>query len=385
MKIHKSVALLITLAVLLCGCTQPEENQPIAEGTSAEQTTAAQTTVLPDYSGSPEFTGISFDGEAMPCPSINNKYGKLQMFCCHEEMVYFANPQDGRRLYSFDGKETKCLTEIPAISLYYRDGEIYFLSARTDYNYRNTIDVKGRLYKYRVESGETIRLSDTIMTGLWVDDQGIYYSLTEVGDEGSRTNHLYEYDEISGSSEKLYDDSNVMALFQRFGDIELLRYYDDKTSEDVVYLKKGEEVFRLFSGVIPYRYCIWNGKFYYADQLKGFELSSIDLTNGEREEFGFAHDYTFVNGEFYYLSGGKLYKREAEGDAEIGWPNGGIPTEYFDNGRAWSIGSNYLALYTTGTELYALIEWYPEGGGTFDGIVRVSVAEDGYPLVELLA
>lgn len=370
----KTAISLVLTAVLLCGCTQPEENLPISEGTSAEQTTAS-----PDYSGSPEFTGISFDENAMPCPSINNKLGYPQMFCFHDETVYFVNPQDGRRLYSFDGKETKRLTEVPAMSLYYRDGEIYFLSARTDYSYNLYMDVKGRLYKYRVESGETIQLSDTVMKNLLVDENGIYYSVSEPQGNGFSKVIYYEFDEESGSAEKISEGH----FFQRFGEIELIFGPAEDTSGVTIFLKKGEEVYRLLTGVIPAQYSIWDGKFYYINQDTR-DLFSINLTNGEKEEFGHASDYTVVNGEVYTNHGGLCKKEAGKEDIEIGDDPDEISFEFSENGQSWNSNTNYISLYTTGTELYALIEWYSDRQ-SFDGFARVSVGEDGYTLLELLS
>lgn len=377
----KSIIAFALAAVLLCGCANTEENPPIAEDTSTEQTTAAQRKVPEEYGNSPEFTGILFDEEAMPCPSINNKLGYPQMFCFHDETVYFVNPQDGRRLYSFDGKETKRLTEVPAMSLYYRDGEIYFLSARTDYSYDSQIDVKGRLYKYRVESGETIQLSDTVMKNLLVDENGIYYSVSEPRGDGISAVTYYEFDEESGSAEMVCD----VNFFQRFGEIELIfgpARSPEETSGVTIFLKKGEEVYRLLTGVIPAQYGIWDGKFYYIDQDTR-ELFSIDLTNGEKESFGRASDYTVVNGEVYTNHGG-LCKKEAGGDVEIGDFPDEISFEYSENEQEWNGNIHYWHLYTTGTEMYALITGYYDGQA-FNEFARVSVGEDGYTLLEVLS
>lgn len=369
----KNIISLAMAVVLLSGCTKHGETQSTSEDVSSVHTNAFE-----EYSGSPEFSGITLDGDAMPCPSINNKRYFPQMLCYYEETVYFSNPRDGLKLYSFDGKETKCLTDIPAMSPFYRGGEIYFLSSSADYIHSER-DEKGRLYKYCAESGETVLLSDIAMRNLLVDENGIYYCVNEPTDHGTSRVVCYKFDEESGSSEKISET----AFFQRYGKVELIFAPAEEDSDVVIYLKNGEETYRFLTGVIPAQYGIWNGKFYYVDQNSRV-LYSIDLTNGTREEFGTVSDYAVLNGDVYYLNSDKLYKMGNTGDLKIVYSDEFF-SEQDEKGNIQDKDYHYLNLYTTGSELYALVEWYSESGTLSDSIARITVSENGDLLAEFLA
>lgn len=369
----KNIILLAVTVILLCGCAKPSETPSPSEDIPSEQTNDFE-----KYADSPEFTGISYDENVTPCPSINNKLHYPQILCFHDETVYYADPRDGLRLYSFDGKETERLTEVAAMSPFYLDGEIYFLSASADYIHSESSE-KGQLYKYSINSGETVLLSDMAMRNLLVDENGIYYCVYEPKETGRIKTVFYKFDEESGDSEKLSE----VNFFQRYGNIELIFAPAEEDSDVVIYLKNGEETYRFLTGVIPAQYGIWNGKFYYVDQNSRV-LYSIDLTNGTREEFGTVSDYAVLNGDVYYLNSDKLYKMGNTGDLKIVYSDEFF-SEQDEKGNIQDKDYHYLNLYTTGSELYALVEWYSESGTLSDSIARITVSENGDLLAEFLA
>lgn len=367
----KNIILLAVTVILLCGCAKPSETPSPSEDIPSEQTNDFE-----KYADSPEFTGISYDENVTPCPSINNKLHYPQILCFHDETVYYADPRDGLRLYSFDGKETERLTEVAAMSPFYLDGEIYFLSASADYIHSESSE-KGQLYKYSINSGETVLLSDMAMRNLLVDENGIYYCVYEPKETGRIKTVFYKFDEESGDSEKLSE----VNFFQRYGNIELIFAPAEELSDLVIYLKKGDEVYRFLTGVIPSQYGIWNGKFYYIDQNTRV-LYSIDLTNGAKEEFGKASDYAVLNGEVYCLVGDKPHKAGDTADPNIVYS---ILSDQTEDEQIQENDYHFLHLYTTGSELYALVEWYTENGASENSIARITNSENGVMLVELLA
>lgn len=370
----KNMITFLLTAIMLCGCAQQGEAPSTSDNAPSSSEETEQPNLQELYADSPEFTGIAFDKDAAPCPSVNYKMFFPQMLCFNDETVYFANPRGGLRLYSFDGKETRRLTDIPAMSPFYRDGAVYFLSTPADYT-QHSSDEKGKLYKYNVESGETVPLSDIAMSGLLADENGIYYSASEPEGNGISKIIKYKFDEESGSSEKISE----VAWFQHYGDIELVFATPKEEGGGlVIYLKKGEEVYHLLTGVIPAQYSICDGKFYYFDQDTR-DLFSIDLTNGERKELESAHDYSVLNGEFYYLSREELHK-SGETELKLTYSDKFL-SEHEDSEEIQDRDYHFNKLYTTRSELYALISW--PSGWSASCIARITESDDGM-LVEFL-
>lgn len=345
MKINKSVVLLITAAIVLCGCTQPEENPPIAEGISAagQIPETAQVTISDPF---PPFVGVELSEESVSeFSSLNNKSGTMQFFCCSGDTVYFSSPADGLRLYSYDGKNTKRLSDIQAFSLNYYDGSVYFLSSATSINFEDRTDIYGVLYRYDGESGTVSQLGDTPMSNLRVDEKGIGYTLLEENGETA----VYRYDPQSGKSERLYRGFSV----QHFGEYSLLNEVKESGDGLHYFLQNDRDKIRILSDAITVNDCIENGIYYYRDYNDEYRLYSIDLQSGEKQLFygdsGFG-DYTVFEGELYLTIQGRLYRMDrrdglllfesdAGGAENTGYYGYQIDTLYVGNGKMYALVS----------------------------------------------
>lgn len=352
----KAKIMLLTLAccLILSGCASSEpyiqqESQPTEtlsetkqennESKATKQT--EETQITPDDSF-PLFAGIDISEEGLAVSTVNNKGDTLQILCSDGNTVYFSNPKDGYKLYSYNGESTKRLTDIKAYSLNYYDGCVYFLSSDIDIDLYSAIP--GNLYKYDTESEETTQLGDVPMCNLRVDQQGIFYTnMPEIG----KDINVHQFDPQSGESVQLYRASSVQHIdgYSIANEVkpsgEYLNYF----------LERDQEKIRITSDVVALYDCIYDGVYYFWDYLSR-NLYSIDLKNGEQTllcENSGVH-YTVFDGYVYLVSGGSLL-RLSGGEVE---PI--IAENKFTLVSDGEYGSyNIDDLFSSGDALYALV------------------------------
>lgn len=355
----KAKIMLLTIAccLILSGCagsrsdtqqesqsteTLSETKQESNESKAAEQTEATEETQITPDDSFPPFTGIDISEEGLAVSTVNNKGDTLQILCSDKDTVYFSNPKDGYKLYSYNGESAKRLTDIKAYSLNYYDGCVYFLSSDTDIDLYSAIP--GNLYKYDTESEETTKISDISMRNLLVDKQGVFY--TNVIEIGKDIN-VHQFDPQSGESVQLYRAGSVQHIdgYSIANEVkpsgEYLNYF----------LKREQEKIRITSDVVALYDCIHDGVYYFWDYLTR-NLYSVDLKNGEQtllcENSGV--NYTVFDGYVYLASGGSLL-RLSDGEAE---PI--IAENKFTLVSDGVYGSyNIEDLYSSGNALYALV------------------------------
>lgn len=351
MKINKSVVLFIMSAIVLCGCTQPEENPPIAKDISAEQTVAAvqipETIQSLDSSQFPPFVGVELSEESVSeFSSLNNKSGTMQFFCCSGDTVYFSSPADGLRLYSYDGENTKRLSDMQAFSLNYYDGSVYFLSSEASINFEDHTDIYGVPYRYDTKSGAVSQLGDTPMSNLRVDEKGVGYTLLEENGETV----VYRFDPQSGESERLYRGFSV----QHFGEYSLINEVKESGDGLNYFLESDREKIWILSDAITVFDCIENGVYYYRDYNDEYRLYSIDLQSGEKQllygDSGF-EDYTVFKRELYLTIQGRLYRMDQKDGLLLFESNAGIT----ENGDYYGYGID--TLYVGNGKMYALVSY----------------------------
>lgn len=379
----KIVSLTLACCLILSGCASSvpntqRENQPTEtlsetkqennESKSAEQTEATEETQVTPDDSFPPFTGIDISEEGLAVSTVNNKGDSLQILCSYGNTVYFSNPKDGYKLYSYNGESTKRLTDIKAYSLNYYDGCVYFLSSDIDINLYDPIP--GNLYKYDTESEETTQLGDVPMCNLLVDEQGIFY--TNVIEIGKDIN-VHQFDPQSGESVQLYRASSVQHIdgYSIANEVkpsgEYLNYF----------LKKDDEKIRITSDVVALYDCIHDGVYYFWDYLSR-NLYSVDLKNGEQtllcENSGV--NYTVFDGYVYLTSGGLLVKL-SDGEAEPIIAENKFTLVSHGETTENIYGSYYIEnLYSSGDALYAFVSLAGEKE-TFYMMAELKLSSEG--------
>lgn len=293
----KSFIILLSALLLTTGCT----NSTGGESSSETDNDNPQTVISDAY---PQFTGIPLSEQVInEYSTLNNKQGMPQIFCNNGDMIYFANPADGLMLYSYDGKETKRLTDIAAFSLNYYNNSVYFLSPE----YAGKLSTwllpmnprSGTLYRYDIESGAVAKLGDTLMDDLRVDENGIFCSMTE--EDG--ITYIYRVDPQSGECERAYRGFGI----QHIGGYELTEEErSDNDGLDILLVNDSEKV-RILTYVVPFYDCVHKGIYYYRDNNTGLSFHSLNLANGDLKDLDDCSDYTVFEDKLFLIRKSKLY------------------------------------------------------------------------------
>ncbi len=260
-----------------------------------------------DFGGIPDLKNIKGNS------SLNNKNDKYQAFCYDKKnTIYFANPKDNQYICSYDGKDTRRIVEIPAFSLNYYGGSIYFLSIGAEIDPcldPKNIFLEGYLYEYNLESGELKQLSEDIsMRYLYVSSEGIFY-IKNKNVDGVLYPYVYNFDKNTGESKQLYMSNCIINIDEYY-----LAYNAAENNTDYYWTNNAAEYHIKLNG-IPSCQCAAEGKYYYQPQFILSTLCAFDLTTGEYHEMvysesGAIRDYTVFNGEIYVSAGprGSLFK-----------------------------------------------------------------------------
>lgn len=342
----KCIGTILAAILLLTGCagSDPVLNST-DETTSSAVSEISEKTQPPKSSKYPPFTGIDISEKSVAeFSTLNNKMDYPQIFCCGEDIVYFSNPNDGLKLYSYDGEKTECLSDIQAFSLNYYDGSVYFLSSDAPINLDSTTDVYGALYKYDAESETVSQISDTPMSNLRVDENGIYYT-----SEYDQSLWVYKLELQSGESERLYRGFSV----QHLDGYSLVNEINEEKHGIDYFLKSDEDKIWVMSDAITLFDCVYNGIYYYRDYNDAYNLYSLNLGNGEKKLVyggGGLSDYTFYKENMYLIISGRLYHYLQEDDL--------IPFEsYYVSSDLKNFGPYYEKLYTGNGTMYALVSY----------------------------
>lgn len=292
------------------------------------------------------FNGIALsEKDADDYSTINNKTNTPQLFCCGGETIYFSNPDDGFTLYSYDGKTAARLTDTAVCSLNYYDGSVYFLQPEN----AGPLDTwlmpaRGCPYRYDIESAAVTKLSDTPVSNLRADGNGIFCTRTDENGETA----VYGLDPRSGEPEYAYRGFGV----QNIGGYVLTNRLNGNDGLDTLFVKGDEEI-AVLSGAVPLYDCIHKGIYYYRDGNDGWTLHSVDLGGGKTAELERCADYTVLGDRLFLIKKGMLYLSAAGGALPVlvgalttGDPS--APTDY---------GYYFEQLYTRGDELYAIVSY----------------------------
>lgn len=365
----KYIAVILVMSLLFsAGCDNSNPTLETENDTSPGSTHSItdsqyfENTRPSNQSQYPPFTGIDISEEGLKFSTINNKSDCPQIFCSGNGIVYYSNPLDGLRLYSYDGERTSRLSDIQAFSLNYYDGSVYFLSSETPYSLTDRVAQYGTLYKYDTASGGINEISDISMGRLRVDGEGIYY--TSDNENGT---YVYKADIESGTSQTQYRGFSV----QHFDGYSLI----NQAREDGIdyFLQKGQEKIWLMSDAIALFDCMDNGVYYYRDYNDKYSLYSLDMKNGEKKllygESGL-DDYTVFAGNIYLSVDGRLYKILQDGSLDL-YEFGGVKESSSDNS---SSSYQTVNLYADEETLYALIT-YMEGKNVVYAFARLDISE----------
>ncbi len=286
----KKILLFVSaLAVILSSCAN--------DGNSSDNISEASVYESSENTEEQVFKGI--DGEYIEygfSPQVNKKDFSLQLFCCDGNgNVYFSDPADNYCLYSYNGTESRKLTDIRAVCLNYYDGKIYFVSPppQRDLGIYD-MSPEGYPYKYDLESGEIVQLDDSIMSDMTVIDGEIYAMNYD------STCFFYKYDENDPDcrNKKFYNSFGIKKCKNHFLTFEPA---SESNGDNIkFYLQNETDKHFLLSNDIPSGYFFAFGKFYYKSQ-NTHELKTIDLKTGETNSLGFASDFTVLDGELYIL------------------------------------------------------------------------------------
>jgi len=291
----KIILFISAMAVILCSCSR-ENNSENISGTSVCET--SENTVEQVFTGIPEE-----DIEYGFSPQVNKKDLSLQLFCCDGNgNVYFSDPADNYCLYSYDGSESRKLTDIKAYGLNYYDNKIYFLSPQKGINIDDMIYPEGYAYEYDIQSGKTTQIGDSEICDMTVIDGEIF------GINYDDACFFYKYDENDPDfrNKKFFNSFVIKKCKNHFLTFETV----SENNEDKIhfYLQNENDKQLLLADDIPLDCFFAFGKFYYFSQ-NTHELKIIDLENGEISSPGFARDFTVLDGELYVLKSDMyLYK-----------------------------------------------------------------------------
>lgn len=294
-KVPKVLPFIISITLALCSCSADSKTIGVFTGFSEDQL---------DY---------SFD------PQINNKLFSEGYFCYDDNgTVYFSNPQDNYRLYSYNGTESTVLTDIQASSLTYYNEKIYFLTPENRDNTMNANNMchpEGIPYEYDISSGVLRQISQDTAASLTVVDGEFYIT------DYSGIVTICSYDINSGKSQPLFNGFSPKKCGEYFLSFNVkkdnkLDIYFENENEKLLYIENDEPVNDTF----------YNGKHYYFSNATN-ELCIADLITGEVQRLDSSiADYTFINDEMYLLIDDSetehelcphLYKYTPEGNFQI--------------------------------------------------------------------
>ncbi len=372
----KSIAAILLLSMLLVGCS-PSNNQNTAETSTQAETlptqqasnTEAESTQETEADPSPifpKFEGIDISEDGLKFSTLNNNNFYCQVFCYNEDIIYFSNPSDEWKLYSYDGENLKKLTDIKAFSPNYFNGCIYFLSnSNFDIDSMNPQPKSGKLYKYDTQSGEVVKMSDISMFCLFVCESGIFYMDLAYNNNYSNVyNCIYKFDPESGESTldhkalspQYIEGYNIVIEPSEGGDIDSDYFYFDYYLEG-----KGEKIM-IVSKIFSDADCIHNG-FYYFWDFHSRSLYSINLQTGENTLLckNSKRKYTICQNEVYGADQNYLYRLK-DGKAET------IKIENNERLLYSEINDYYLYkienIFSNGKTVYALVDARHYVGGT---------------------
>lgn len=361
----------IVLLILFCGlsltaCTNsnPQQDTTSMESTPAQAVETNEAAVTENAKESdnetayPVFTGIDISEKGLSYSTVN-KNGLYQSFCCGDDIIYFSNPDDDWKLYSYDGETAECLADKKnTYSLNYYDGCVYFLSSEKDIKVNNEL-YPGKIYKYDTQSGEIAQINDNAGRRLYVDEHGIFYSKKDE----NKKNYVYKVDPQNGQEERFCEGTKVYFIDDYFIGGE---QRDDGENWDY-FLQSDNEKIRFISGEDISPDFVHNGVFYYT---KGdeFNLYYIDLQTGEEGRTHSGYSYTVLDDEIYFSVQGivnqKLFKEAGE-EAEYIDVNGGKHTFIYPGDPVLPVEERFdiytfRELYSDNKFLYALAE--PDNG-----------------------
>ncbi len=291
----KIFLLFLAMPVILCSCSKKDSSENISNTSVCETSESSEEQVL---TGIPEeYIEYGFS------PQVNKKDLSLQLFCCDGNgNVYFSDPADNFCLYSYDGSESKKLTDIKAYGLNYYNNKVYFLSPQKGINIDDMIYPEGYAYEYDIQSGKTTQIGDSEICDMTVIDGEIFGMNTD------NAAFFYKYDENNPDcrNKKVFNSFVIKKCKDHFFTFETV----SENNEDKInfYLQNGNDKQLLLADDIPLDCFFAFGKFYYFSQ-NTHELKIIDMENGEISSPGFAKDFTVLDGELYILKSDQyLYK-----------------------------------------------------------------------------
>lgn len=280
----KIIFFILSLTLILCSCTQENIDESTSV-TAPETFEAAEEQV---FTGIPE-KNIEYGFS----PQINKTDFSLQLFCYDNNgNIYFSDPADNYNLYVYDGTESKKLTDIKSICLNYYDGKIYFLSPQNDLEIYD-MSPEGYPYKYDLESGEVVKVDDSIMSDMTIIDGEMY----AMNYDNACFFYKYDKNDPGCRNKKIYNSFGIKKCKDLFLTFETASESGDKIN---FYMQNETDKHFLLSNDIPYRYFFSFGKFYYTSQ-NTHELKTIDLKSGETNNLGYVSDFTLLDCEVYCI------------------------------------------------------------------------------------
>ncbi len=350
----KTIILFLIFAMIFTSCAETTLSQgdyTESSPTQTEQKELSQTIKsIPEAenaqnSAYPPFTGIELSEKALSLSTANNKTGILGILCGSDDsdMIYFSNPDDNWRLYSYDGENAVRITDGRSHSLNYYDGSVYFLSASNYSVYENP---KGVIFRYDVESGEITQISNDKGYDLRVNEYGIFY----VKKEDEDIYYVYSVDPENGEEKRLYQGKSVYFL----DDYAITRESSKTGKYWDYFLQSEEEKICILENCDFNSDFIHNGVFYYCDDSDK-RYHSLDLRTGENKVTGTKHN-VFIGDEEYFLEdvntwGDDVYRRK-DGKTKLVMINGEkITIGWHENFKRYTP----CRLYSSGQTLYALV------------------------------
>lgn len=356
----KIISIILICGLILTACTDSQYLQNALTDSAANEfvTTNGNETGTESEGVFNEFTGIDISAEGLTYSTVN-KDGMYQAFCSDGEMIYFSNPDDEWKLYSYDGETAECIGDKKNIfGLNYYDGCVYFLSSIKEIKVNDEL-YPGKIYKYDTKSGETVQINDSAGRSLYVDEHGIFYSKKDENKNAC----VYKVDPLNGEEEYFCDGEKVYFI----DDYVIVGEQRDGGKNRDYFLKNDNEKILLVSGKEVSPYFVHKGVFYYRKGNE-FNLYYIDLRTGEEGRTHAGISYTVLDNEIYFSVQGSVTQklfRESEEEAEFIEVNGGNYVFLYPGEPVLPIeeryeGYTFRGLYSDNKSLYALAE--PDNG-----------------------
>ncbi len=370
----KILPLLLIIIMSITACDETSQIDITLNENSTDGVTEETTVTIYEPVFNTEFTGIEINEKTpkrgnLPVNLVSTTWFEVYNVCVDEEnnAVYYTNYDKNNYVYSYKDGVSELILEVSANYLNYWDGSLYYTSSDRGMPGQFDNFFSGKLYKYNLETKEQeLILSDEIM-GLWVTEKGLYFNKEVEGSTDNEGNPIPAYAMYNMPFDGEPDRCGIMQQYY-YGEYQL------SFNQNGLCLIKGDEEIPLITKNLTWQTFISDEKLY----IKGTNLYSLDLTNGEIEtiyiraepyisgdyivEMHEILDFTIIDNDIYATAYNQfIYKYDREKEMFV--PDGEFIGEN---------GLNYHKIFTDGKNIFTIAsKGYIDNRSEFIMCVRI--------------